>query len=46
MPLLVVACLSLIGGLAWWFMRTELPPGETVIPVESAPPGGGREIQA
>lgn len=26
MPLLVVACLTAIGGLAWWFMHTDLPP--------------------
>jgi murein DD-endopeptidase MepM/ murein hydrolase activator NlpD len=36
MPLLMVACLSLIGGLAWWFMRTELPSAEGTVPEESA----------
>lgn len=46
MPLLVVACLTVIGGLAWWFMRTELPPGEPVIPAASAPPAGSAKPKA
>jgi hypothetical protein len=39
-PLLMLAGLSLMGGLAWWFLGTELPPPEAVEPKRSAAPVG------
>lgn len=37
MPLIVVACLAVIGGLAWWFMQTELPPAPPPNEMKSKP---------